>query len=226
MGGRAHPAGDGRLTAGAGRLPGWQAGPVAGPSLPRRRLPRAEREQLILDGEERSFSARGYHAASMDEIASDAGVTKPMLYSYFGSKHGLFVATIGRAGERLIEEMAETADVEDPEARVRATVVAFFTFAADHGATWTLALGSMERDVAEAVAAHRAGIIALVAAGLARVAGDLGLAPPTEEDATAMAHATIGAGERLALWVVDGGGELEAAEDLLTRLLLAGIRGG
>ena len=32
------------------------------------------------------FAERGYHAASMDEIAERSGITKPMLYSYFGSK--------------------------------------------------------------------------------------------------------------------------------------------
>ncbi len=38
------------------------------------------------------FGERGYHRASMDEIAARAGITKPMLYSYFDSKEGLFAA--------------------------------------------------------------------------------------------------------------------------------------
>ncbi len=59
-------------------------------------MPRAEREQLILDVAGQRFASDGYHAASMDEIAAAAGVSKPMLYAYFGSKEGLYVAYIDR----------------------------------------------------------------------------------------------------------------------------------
>jgi hypothetical protein len=34
----------------------------------------------------RTFVLRGYHAASMDEIAAQAGVSKPVLYQHFSSK--------------------------------------------------------------------------------------------------------------------------------------------
>ena len=52
----------------------------------RKRMPRADRERLMLDVAEKMFANRGFHDASMDEVAAAAGITKPMLYNYFGSK--------------------------------------------------------------------------------------------------------------------------------------------
>ncbi len=45
------------------------------------------------------FASRGYDAAGVQEIAADAGVTKPTLYHYFGSKAGL-LDTLLREGTR------------------------------------------------------------------------------------------------------------------------------
>jgi AcrR family transcriptional regulator len=47
------------------------------------------------------FREHGYDAASMDEIARAANITKPMLYTYFGSKEGLFAACVREAGIEL-----------------------------------------------------------------------------------------------------------------------------
>ncbi|MFD6734770.1 TetR/AcrR family transcriptional regulator, partial [Micromonospora aurantiaca] len=54
-----------------------------------KRLPRAVREQQMLDAAVKVFSRRGFHAASMDEIADDAGISKPMVYAYLGTKEEL-----------------------------------------------------------------------------------------------------------------------------------------
>src|SRR6185369_6666259 len=74
-----------------------------------RRLPRAVREQQMLDAAVRVFSIRGYHDASIDEIAEAAGISKPMVYAYLGTKEELFVACLHREGARLIEAIAASA---------------------------------------------------------------------------------------------------------------------
>ncbi len=51
-----------------------------------KRLPRAVREQQMLDAAVKVFARRGFHAASMDEIAEVAGISKPMVYAYLGTK--------------------------------------------------------------------------------------------------------------------------------------------
>ena len=93
----------------------------------RRRLPRAEREQQMLDVAERLFAERGYHATSMREIGEGVGVSSTMLFSYFDSKEGLFIATAERArlrtGARLLRAV-ETAS--EPDEQLRGVVGAFF----------------------------------------------------------------------------------------------------
>ncbi|MGH3746792.1 MAG: helix-turn-helix domain-containing protein, partial [Micromonosporaceae bacterium] len=64
-------------------------------------MPRADRERQMLAVAEQVFAERGYRDASMDEIAGRVGVTKPMLYAYFGSKEGLLLATIVKFGTDL-----------------------------------------------------------------------------------------------------------------------------
>src|SRR5579864_3533760 len=51
-----------------------------------RGVPRSVREPLILSVAGQVFADDGYERASMDRIADLAGVSKPMLYAYFGSK--------------------------------------------------------------------------------------------------------------------------------------------
>lgn len=60
---------------------------------------RSEKAEAILAGAMQEFMAHGYAAASMDRIASVAGVSKPTLYSYFQDKEGLFTALIQRLAQ-------------------------------------------------------------------------------------------------------------------------------
>src|SRR5262245_9101334 len=61
-------------------------------------VPRADREQQILDAAVAGFGERGYAHASMAAIARRAGISKPLVYEYFGSKEGLYLACLRRAG--------------------------------------------------------------------------------------------------------------------------------
>lgn len=70
----------------------------------RRRLTR----QRILSVATEMFSQRGYSACPVAEIVAGAGVTKPVLYYYFGSKEGLFRAILEEARKRQ-EELLEKA---------------------------------------------------------------------------------------------------------------------
>jgi AcrR family transcriptional regulator len=56
----------------------------------RRRDGRAERRETILDAALAEFSARGFAAARLDDIARGAGVAKGTLYLYFRDKESLF----------------------------------------------------------------------------------------------------------------------------------------
>lgn len=73
------------------------------------RMPRAVREQQMLDAAVRTFGQRGYRAASMDEIAELAGVSKPLVYLYLNSKEELFSACIRREAAALVAAVREGA---------------------------------------------------------------------------------------------------------------------
>jgi AcrR family transcriptional regulator len=107
-------------------------------STPRKRLPPAERRELIVAAAERAFGANGYDGASLDAIAADAGVTKPVLYRHFASKEDLYVALL----ERHREELPLFLDGVDPNAPieelVRAVLDGWFTYAREHGARWRM----------------------------------------------------------------------------------------
>lgn len=60
----------------------------------RSRLPRAERRRQLLEVARGVFAARGYEAASLEVIAEAAGVSRPIVYSHFGDKQGLFEAVV------------------------------------------------------------------------------------------------------------------------------------
>ena len=65
-------------------------------------MPRAVREQQMLDAAVQIFSVNGYHETSMDAIAAEAKISKPMLYLYYGSKEELFGACLDRELSRFI----------------------------------------------------------------------------------------------------------------------------
>src|SRR5205823_11834659 len=84
------------------------------PPVAPKRLPRAVREQQMMDAAVAVFSAHGFQNASMDEISARAGISKPMVYAYFGSKDELFVACLHREGTRVMEAVIRVVEPDLP----------------------------------------------------------------------------------------------------------------
>ncbi len=184
-----------------------------------RRLPRSVRVQQMLDAAVVVFSGSGYHAASMDEIAERAGISKPMVYAYLGTKEELFIACLHREGTRLMEAIvAATAPQVPPDEQLWRGLRAFFAFVADHRDGWSMLYRQargQERFAAE-VAQMRARMVEVVTGLLARVVGG-GAGPARPADLEPTAYALVGAGESLADWAVDH--PSEPAEVTATRLM-------
>ncbi len=70
---------------------------------------RADREQQILEVAGRVFGERGFAATSVADVAHEAGISKPLIYNYFGSKEGLFERCLREASDLLIGEIERTA---------------------------------------------------------------------------------------------------------------------
>ena len=103
------------------------------------RLPRDERRAILLSAALEVFTAAGYHAAAMDEIADRAGVSKPVLYQHFPSKLDLYLAVLDVHIDSLVFEIQKAiASTPDNASRVRATVVAYFAFIESEGEAFRL----------------------------------------------------------------------------------------
>jgi AcrR family transcriptional regulator len=86
------------------------------------------------------FSERGFAAVSMDDVAHAAGITKPLVYSYFGSKEGLFAACAERAGGVLraqLRSLIESSELA-PDERLWAGITTVFEFVEHHRRSWAL----------------------------------------------------------------------------------------
>lgn len=65
------------------------------------------RRQLIVDAAGQVFNERGYHAASLEEIATRVGITAPALYRHFSNKYELFAECATFMADGLVEALDE-----------------------------------------------------------------------------------------------------------------------
>jgi AcrR family transcriptional regulator len=191
----------------------------------RRRMPRPERERQMLEVAGRLFAARGFYAVSMDEIADQAGISKPMLYHYFGSKEGLYVAYVRQQGGVLLAGMRDATEADAPAGeRLLAGTLAFLGYVDEHRPGWAL----LYREAANQggpLAAEIAELRARIAAIVHRLF--LGVAGADPRGASeALAHAFVGAGESVANWWLDHPDESrEQMAHLLGRLASGALPG-
>src|ERR1700748_635565 len=148
----------------------------------RSRLSRSDRMEETLGVAHGLFAERGYGEVTMEEIAAAVGVTKPLLYNYFGNKERLYIACMERAGDSLTKTVGEAiAGTASPGDALGAGVRAFFASLDSDRAAWavlfdeTLPVGG---EVADRVAAYRGQIVELVSSSL------LAQVPAGRRDAT------------------------------------------
>src|SRR3954453_1742844 len=117
----------------------------------KRRLSAIDRRAAILAAAPDIFSGRGYHAASIDEIASQAGISKALIYEHFPSKKDLHASLLERHVQEIFERLAQSAATPEPgEVRLRAGVDAFLGWSETHPRASRLRFpASSEADVAE-----------------------------------------------------------------------------
>ena len=68
-----------------------------------RRMTAGERRSQLVEVAKGLFAEAGYDAASVEEIANRAGVSKPIVYEHFGGKEGLYAVVVDRETSRLLE---------------------------------------------------------------------------------------------------------------------------
>lgn len=168
-----------------------------------KRLPRAVRERQIMDAAVDVFSRLGFHAASMDEISEVAGISKPMLYAYLGSKEELFATCIRREATRMMEAIATGVEPDqEPDVQLWSGLRAFFGFVGENRTSWMVLhrqASTQGGPFAVELTDMRSRAVSLVATLLTQSTK----APATKLEAESLAAALVGAGESLAEWWLD-----------------------
>jgi AcrR family transcriptional regulator len=197
--------------------------------LPRRsRLPRAERERQTLEAAHALFAERGYAGVTMDDVADAVGVTKPLLYKYFGNKERLYLACMEPAGELLTRTVVDAVTpTTSPAEALRAGLLAFFAFLDTDRDAWRVLFDEtlpVSGEVAQRVAEYRDRITELVATAV------LSQLPPSgrvmdRSEVEALSAAVLGAAEALGRWWLRGEAiSASRAAELLISTVEPGLR--
>ena len=197
---------------------------MAGGAGGTKRLPRAVREQQMLDAAVQMFSANGYHETSMDAIAAQADISKPMLYLYYGSKEDLFAACLGRELSRFVETIRADIDLkQSPHELLRRTIVSVLHYVDANRASWIVLYtqATSSQAFAHTIRDGREKIIDLVARLLENGTRN----PAPDNDFHMMAVALVGAGEAVATRVSVGDADVDEAAELLINLFWRGLKG-
>jgi AcrR family transcriptional regulator len=70
-----------------------------------------EKQKKIIDAALMSFGANGYKKTSISDIATAAGISKAMVFHYFGSKKELYYYLINYSGDIIVREVSEIYDI-------------------------------------------------------------------------------------------------------------------
>jgi AcrR family transcriptional regulator len=187
----------------------------------RGRVPRDLRLAQVLGLAEELFAEHGYTAASMDELARRAGVSKPMIYNLVGSKEELFRTCMDRTADELATRIRGAVAGETDLRRLLASGArAWFDYVAEHRALWTALLGGGDSPMSAEIDHIRRRQADLVAAILAEAAP----ASPPPVLLEAVAHLLNGAFEAVTRWWADHPDITTAAlAELCTELLFPGL---
>ena len=185
-----------------------------------------ERREQLLQVARRVFADRGYHSVTMDDVAREAGVTKPILYDHFPSKRDLYRDLLEADLATLRNEIRTAIDSSrGNRERIRASFQAYFDFVDREGEGFRLlmqeAVGG-EADFRDMVAVFRADVLRQVTDVIVRESrGKL-----DRREAEDVALGLIGMAEQVAQHETGRSpAERKRTVDTLVRLAWRGITG-
>lgn len=166
------------------------------------RLPPQERRAQLLDAAFAVLGRMELHELSMEAVAQEAGVGKPVLYTVFKTRAELVEALLARESERGLEQIADTLPDDllgaDPVAVASSTVEAFVGVALANPTRWRLILATPASAPGEYRAALRASRADILARAESLVRIGISLSPRwSGMDAELLANSTLTVAEML-----------------------------
>jgi AcrR family transcriptional regulator len=179
------------------------------------RLDPVTRRALLVEAAAAVFRGRDPNEVSFEEVAEAGGVSRSLVYTYFGDRGGLIAAVYLHNLERLDRELGRDLDDRLPdEVRLRRIIRRYLIFARDNEAAWNL--------ITAAGAVHHPAIQAARRARIERIALAWGTGPAPR----LVARGVVGLLEAGAQdWVDYRDAGLERATDVLFALLWEGLTG-
>jgi len=114
----------------AARPPTLRGGGASPPPKPGSRVRMSStqrREQLIVIGRQ-LFAERGFDATSIEEVASRAKVSKPVVYEHFGGKEGLYAVVVDREVRALLERLTTALTAGHPHELLEQAALALLDY--------------------------------------------------------------------------------------------------
>ena len=150
------------------------------------RMPAEARREQLLDVAKAIVIQRGFHAVSIEGVAREAGISRPIVYGHFHDLEGLLDALVSREGARALGQLAEVLPAalahSDPVERLAAALGGYLEAVRADPATWRLVLVPHEgapRALHEAITRGRAAVVDQLAGALRD--GDRGMDAPDPE---------------------------------------------
>ena len=92
------------------------------------RMSGRERREQLVDVARKLFAEKGFEAVTIEEIASKAGVSKPVVYEHFGSKDGLYAVIVDREMNILLGSISDSLTARAPRALLEQATRALFDY--------------------------------------------------------------------------------------------------
>jgi AcrR family transcriptional regulator len=162
-----------------------------------------DRRQAIMEAAVAVFSERGYHEASLDDVAAQAKISKALIYEHFGSKRELHVALLELHVRELLARLARAVSaVPAGEERLREGLEAFLGFVEEHRGAWRMIFrNSGDPEIADAFARMQVEVASVIAALMATDAPpELEQGRDRELAIEIIAQQLVGAAQSLANW--------------------------
>ena len=98
---------------------------------PKVRMTGKERREQLLDVGRSLFAQRGFDGTSVEEVASRAGVSKPVVYEHFGGKEGLYAVVVDREVQRLLDTFTAALTGDSPRLLIEQATIAMLSYVED-----------------------------------------------------------------------------------------------
>lgn len=151
------------------------------------RMTAGERREQLLDVAKAIVVDRGFHAVSMEAVAREAGVSRPIVYGHFHDLEGVLEALVEREGARALSQLEDVLPgalaARDPRERLTGALAGYLEAVRADPDTWQLVLMPQEgapRMLHERIAQGRGAVVAQLAAALG-AGGDRFTASPDPE---------------------------------------------